>query len=169
MSTPTFKRGIAMHLFHLDLHPVHNLMHAQMAEHRGRKLVIVEDAGVVSSYIDETLHRQVYPSRADTLPDRLVKCVDAQVDVMINLAAQFEPGMTVRITERDPGWQKSTCAEPMPGMTAKVIPMDSFMASYPANEGLVCLSIDEVMLGYEPSDKGDITFSYSPHRLEIVK
>lgn len=164
----TFKRGIAMHLFHLDLHPVHNLMHAEMAEYRGRKLAIVEDAGIVSSYIDETLHRQVYPSRAHTLPERLIKCVDATVDLMIQKADDFKPGMTVRIVERDPSWQRATCAEPMPGMTAKVV-APTWIKDHPANEGMVQVEFDEVMLGYERSDDGPINCALDPNRIEVVQ
>lgn len=162
-------RGIAMHLLaELLEHPRECLYNALQLEYRGRKLAIVEDDGLVYAYIDTTMYRMVYPSRADTLPDRLIDQVDNVVNEMVTAASKFEPGTVVRITSRDPTWQRATCAEPKPGMTAKVVAMDSFMRSYASNEGRVALEFDETMLGYERSDKGPITVTYEPHRLEAV-
>lgn len=164
--TDVWHKGCAMHL--MDHHNPHVLMRVDMIEYRGRKLSVVLDAGFAFAYIDTVLHRQVYENRAHTLWDRLIKCVDATVDVMVKAAAEFKPGMTVRITSQDPTWQRATCSEPMPGMTAKVVAMSSILRSYAANEGRVTLEFDETMLGYEPSDKGPITVTYEPQRLEAV-
>lgn len=170
MNDVVWTRGIANWLITTQvIHTTACLVgRGKIAEYRGRKLAIIQDANMIHGWVDNQLVRSLWPTLVAELADILVLDVDTTVDAMIDLAAEFKPGMTVRIISQDPTWQRATCAEPMPGMTAKVVAMNSFLRNYAGNEGRVCLEFDETMLGYEPSDDGPITVTYEPQRLEIV-
>ncbi len=73
----------------------------------------------------------------------------------------FKARDKVVVARRDPLWVYCGCAEPMPGMKGTIV-KDKYTP-----EGKVAVSFSEKTLGYERSDKGNLTIFVNPAILEM--
>lgn len=77
-----------------------------------------------------------------------------------------EPGDNVMIVKDDPNWRYSGCARPKIGMRGVIVPIDPMYAA--ETVGKVGVAFKETVLGYEESDKGDITLFLPAFQVGLV-
>jgi len=84
------------------------------------------------------------------------------------LRNKFKPKQKVVVAHQDPNWSYGGCSQEEIGAKGKVVAFNPKWHDF-LNLGKVAVSFKEKELGYEPSDRGDITIFLWPSQLEIRK